>query len=156
MDYQFKFEALADSVDINRTPILGEPDGKSWGGYAGISIRFNQSFMNSEFISSWGERDSVNGKTGDWLYMGFTGLDGNKVGSQIIIAPNSHVKGEAWYSVNTNDLPFYYFSPAILYYKPMLLLKGETLVLNYRISHFQGKVSQTELEKEFQDYKNQN
>jgi type 1 glutamine amidotransferase len=153
MDYQFEFKALADSVDINRTPILGEPNGKSWGGYSGISIRFNQDFMDSGFISSWGERDSVNGKRGDWLYMGFTGLDGEKVGSQIIIAPDSHTEGEAWYSVNTNDLPFYYFSPAILYSKSKLLLKNDKLVLKYRINHFGGKINKAELEQEFQKYK---
>jgi len=155
MDYRFEFEALADSVDINRTPILGEPNGKSWGGYAGLSIRFNQDFMDSYFISSWGEKDSVNGGNGDWLYMGFTGLNGKKVGSQIIISENSQRDGSGWYSVNTNDLPFYYFSPAYLYKKPLLLLKGEKLVLHYRINHFEGETNQAELENEFQNYKNE-
>lgn len=152
MDYRFEFEALADSVDINRTPILGEPNGKSWGGYAGLSIRFNQDFMDSYFISGWGEKDSINGRTGDWLYMGFTGLDGEKIGSQILIHPNSQRKGAAWYSVNTNDLPFYYFSPAYLYKKPLVLLKGEKLILNYRINHFAGEMNQAALEKEFKKY----
>jgi hypothetical protein len=55
--------------------------------------------------------------------------------------------------VNTNDLPFYYFSPAYLYKKPLLLLKGEKLVLQYRINHFAEKTNHTELEKEFQKYK---
>jgi len=153
MDYRFEFEALVDSLDINRTPIPGEPNGKSWGGYAGLSVRFNQDFMDSFFISGWGENDSVNGRDGDWLYMGFTGLDGNKVGSQIIISENTHRNGSTWYSVNTNDLPFYYFSPAYLYKKPLLLLKGEKLVLQYRINHFAEKTNHTELEKEFQKYK---
>lgn len=152
MDYQFEFTALADSVDINRTPLLGEPDGKSWGGYAGLSIRFNQDFMNSHFISSSGYKYSINGKTYDWLYMGFTGLDGGLIGSQICIAPNSQREGAAWYSVNTNDLPFYYFSPAYLYKKSLLLLKGEKFSLNYRVNHLSGEVKQSELEKAFKDY----
>ena len=154
MDYDFSFEALTDEVELNRTPILGQEGGTSWGGYAGISIRFNQSFMDSEFISSWGENDAVNGKKGDWLYMGFTGLDGSKVGSQIIIHPDSHTEGEAWYSVNTEEFPFYYFSPAVLYYKPLILSKGEKLQLQYRINHFTGEMNRVELENENQNYLN--
>ena len=45
MEYSFNFESLAKRVDLDRTPIEGEPEGKSWGGYAGLSLRFNQDFM---------------------------------------------------------------------------------------------------------------
>ncbi len=152
MKYHFEFEAVADTLDINRTPILGEANGMSWGGYSGLSIRFNQSFMDSQFLSSWGEVDEINGHAGEWLYMGFTGLDGNQVGSQIMISPGSQRERGAWYTVNTNDLPFYYFSPAYIYHKPLLLLKGEKLSLDYRINHIPGKVDQILLDKEFHNY----
>ncbi|MCF6334085.1 MAG: PmoA family protein [Draconibacterium sp.] len=153
MSYQFEFEAVADTVELNRTPIEGEPNGMSWGGYAGLSIRFNQDFMDSHFISSWGENKNINGKSGDWLYMGFTGINGNQVGSQIIISPDSQRDGSAWYSVNTEDLPFYYFSPAYLYKKPLVLLRGKKLKLNYRVNHKQGAVDLVGLEKEYNRYK---
>ncbi|HSH18960.1 MAG TPA: DUF6807 family protein, partial [Draconibacterium sp.] len=157
MDYKFEFEALADSVNIDRTPILGEPNGMSWGGYGGLSVRFNQDFMDSHFISVRDENDNINGMQGDWLYMGFTGLDGNKVGTQIIISPQSHREEAAWYIANTDELPFYYFSPAYLFNEKHLLLKGEKLKLNYRINHFAGSVKLSKLEDEFQKYeKNQN
>jgi type 1 glutamine amidotransferase len=52
MDYHFTFEALADEVVLDRTPLLGEENGQSWGGYAGLSIRFSQDFSDSQFISS--------------------------------------------------------------------------------------------------------
>jgi type 1 glutamine amidotransferase len=52
MDYDFKFEALADEVELNRTPVLGQENGQSWGGYSGLSIRFSQDFTNSNFITT--------------------------------------------------------------------------------------------------------
>jgi hypothetical protein len=154
MDYDFNFEALADSVDLNRTPLLGEPEGKSWGGYAGLSIRFNQDFMNSKIISSFGEDNDVNGKIGDWLYMGFKGFDGNLVGSAIMIPGETKREGEAWYSVNNPEFPFYYFSPAYLYLKPQLLKKGERIKLKYRILHLEGDVKREELKNEYDNYLN--
>ncbi len=145
MDYDMSFKAVADSVDLNRTPILGEPDGKSWGGYAGLSVRFNQDLMDQKFISSFGEDKEINGRTGDWLYMGFQGLDGNRVGSTIMISEDTRREGEAWYSVVTPELPFYYFSPAYLYLKSRLLTKGERINLKYKILHLAGDVASEEL-----------
>ncbi len=156
MEYILKYKALAEIVDINRTPITGEPGGQSWGGYAGMSIRFNQDFMNPQFISSWGETEDVSGKTGDWLYMGFTGLDGKQAGSQIIVSPDTQREGAAWYTISTEDLPFYYFSPAHLYYKPMELKKGEQIELKYRIDHISGVTNQEKLEHTFKKYKREN
>ena len=154
MDYELSFEAVADFVDLNRTPIEGEPDGKSWGGYAGLSIRFNQDMMSSGFISSFGEDINVNGKTGDWLYMGFQGLDGTRVGSVIMISEDTRREGEAWYSVNDPEIPFYYFSPAYLYLKPQTLTKGENINLKYRIVHLEGDVTSEKLNKEYKNYIN--
>ena len=145
MDYKFSFEAVADTVLLDRTPIEGEPNGMSWGGYAGLSVRFNQDFMNSSFISSWGNNDSINGRTGNWLYMGFQGLDGKQVGSQVMIKPNTLREETAWYSVNSDDMPFFYFSPAVIYQKPLVLSKGEKLDLEYRVYHHNGDVNETML-----------
>ncbi len=153
MDYDFKFKALADTVLLDRTPIEGEPGGQSWGGYAGLSVRFNQSFMNSRFISSWKDTADINGGTGDWLNMGFTGLDGSEIGSQMMIAPHTKRKEAAWYSVNSSELPFYYFSPAYLYKKSKLLLKDETINLNYRVLHYNGNADYDALNEEFEKYR---
>lgn len=152
MDYNFIFKAIADSVLLDRTPIDGEPHGQSWGGYAGLSIRFNQDFMDSHFITSWQNDENINGNTGDWLYMGFKGLDGKQVGSQIMIDPTTERDGAAWYSVNTNDLPFYYFSPAFLYKKPLVLLKDEKINLRYRILHLNGEMNYFILKEEFNKF----
>lgn len=152
IDYIHEFKAIAEEVELGRTPIAGQPGGTSWGGYAGLSIRFNQDFMDSRFITQWGENDNINGQTGDWLYMGFTGTNGRQAGSQIMISPESKRDGAAWYSVNNPDLPFYYFSPAVLYFKHILLKKGDTLHLKYKVLHLEGEVTGDSLEAEFRKY----
>ena len=154
MDYDLNFEAVANKVDLNRTPIEGEPEGKSWGGYAGLSIRFNQDFMNSGFVSSFENDLKVNGKSGEWLYMGFRGLDGKQVGSVIMVSEDTKREGESWYSVNDPELPFYYFSPAYLYLKPQLLTKGERIHLKYRIIHLEGNVTGKMLNNKYKHYIN--
>lgn len=154
MDYHFEFQALADEVLLDRTPILGQPNGMSWGGYSGLSIRFNQSLMDASFISSWGDNENLNGQNGDWLYMGFTGIDGNRIGTQMMISPQSKREGAGWYAINTPAEPFYYFSPAYIYVKPLSLKKGESFNIQYRILHIAGEVNKTLLESKFEEYSN--
>jgi len=151
-DYDFDFVAVEDEVLLDRTPLEGEPNGKSWGGYAGLSIRFNQDLMNSRFVSGFGDSIDVNGKTGDYLYMGFTGVDGKQVGTVMMISDDSKRHGEAWYTVNTPKIPFYYLSPAYLYHKPQTLTKGEHAKLKYRVVHLQGDVSEESLNKEYEKF----
>jgi hypothetical protein len=84
--------------------------------------------------------------------MGFTGIDGSRVGSQIMVPPSSCRDGWAWYSANNEQLPFYYFSPAYLFYKPLVLKKGEQINLNYRILHLSGETGKQDLTNEYQKY----
>jgi len=67
IDYELIFSALKEEVVLDRTPILGEPDGKSWGGYGGLSIRCNQDFTSADFLP---ELQDVKYPTGDWFYLG--------------------------------------------------------------------------------------
>jgi type 1 glutamine amidotransferase len=152
MDYSLILESAGESVVLDRTPILGEPEGKSWGGYAGLSLRFNQDFMGSSWTTMQGDNVDVNGTTGDWLYMGFMGLHGTRIGSAIFISDIARREGEAWYLIDQPQQPFYYFSPAHLYLKPVMLHQEEVLQLNYRILHITGDVTKEMLESEYQQY----
>ena len=152
MDYAMFFETAGESVVLDRTPILGEPEGKSWGGYAGLSLRFNQDFMEATRTTMQGNSVDVNGTAGDWLYMGFKGLHGTRIGSVIFISETSRREGEAWYLIDQPQQPFYYFSPAYLYLKPLTLHQEEELHLNYRILHIAGDITQEMLESEFKQY----
>lgn len=153
MDYSLILESPGASVVLDRTPILGEEGGQSWGGYAGLSLRFNQDFMESRWITNQGDNGNVNGTDGDWLYMGFRGLHGTRIGSAIFISNITRWAGEAWYLIDQARQPFYYFSPAYLYLKPLTLHHEEELQLNYRILHLAGEVSREILESEYEQYK---
>ena len=177
MDYDMNFTAVAEKVELDRTlSIVGAPDGELWGGYSGLSVRFNQDFMNSRILSSGGLNYQYRGigheriegfeelaiinygyknmdeKTGDWFYMGFTGLDGKQVGTVIMISKDTKGQGEAWYSVNTPGIPFYYFGPAYVYLKPKILTMGESINLKYRILHIEGNVNNNILNNEYKSY----
>lgn len=151
MDYKFEFEALSDTLILDRTPIPGEAGGQSWGGYSGLSLRFNQDFMEAGWISP-GQAKMASGSEADWLFMGFTGLHGEKVGSAMFISEQTGREDKSWYLTNDPDLPFYYFSPACLYQAPRTLLKGEAFKLEYRISHHLGTIHAETLEKKYQEY----
>jgi len=152
MDYDMTFEPMADQVNLDRTPIEGEPDGQSWGGYAGLSIRFNQDFMESGWNSMDGEDIDASGSSGDWLYMGFQGFDGSRVGTAMFISDITKRQGAAWYLIDEEDLPFYYFSPAYLYFEPLILKKGESIRLKYRVMHIAGPVTSEMLTLEYKNY----
>ena len=107
--------------------------------------------MDAYFISDT-DNEELHASTGNWLYMGFTGIDGTRVGSQIIVNPVSKRKEAAWY-ITKNDIPFYYISPAYLFYKPKSFRKGEEFTLKYRINHLGGEISKAALENKYQAYK---
>jgi len=50
IDHENIFYPLTDEVILDRTPTQFEPGGQSWGGYAGLSIRFNQDYTSPEII----------------------------------------------------------------------------------------------------------
>ncbi|MEF8846243.1 MAG: DUF6807 family protein [Bacteroidales bacterium] len=175
MDYNMNFEAVADTVELNRTP-PPVADGVLWGGYGGLSVRFNQDLMSERILSSGGLHyqyrgighqriegseelaivnfgyEDIDDKTGNWFYMGGKGLHGNRFGTVIMISEDTKGKGEAWYSVNTPGIPFYYINPAYVYLKPQILTKGESIKLKYRILHIEGDVNNQQLNEEYKDY----
>ncbi len=84
--------------------------------------------------------------------MGFTSLTGKNIGACIYVHPQTMNKDWAWYIFNTPELPFYYFSPAYLFYKKCELKKAESLNLKYRIQAISGNVSRKSLQNEYQLY----
>ena len=129
-DYDHTFTALSDSVVLDRTPIPGEPDGKSWGGYGGLSIRFNQDFTVPYYITQIQDEGYPKG---GWFFMSFTSITGMKAGVAMFQHPEFTTAATRWYYINDPFIPFFYFSPAALYDNNIVLKKGEILKLKYRI-----------------------
>jgi len=130
LDYEHHFIADFGDVILDRTPILGEDDGKSWGGYGGLSIRFNQDFTETETIPTVIYPDYPKN---DWFYMGFNSLTGEKAGVGMLQHPDYTTETTRWYYLTDKNHPFFFYSPAALYDGKYKLNQGDSLVLKYRV-----------------------
>lgn len=153
IDYDCTFESLVDEVVLDRTPVEGEPDGFSWGGYAGLSIRFNQDYTSPVILFP---SQNQNYQKDPWLYMGFNTLTGHKAGLCIMQNTKFTTAATNWYVINDPAIPFYYYSPAVLYTGKIILKKGESLDLRYRILILPKIPSKDELHSEYEGMRLEN
>jgi type 1 glutamine amidotransferase len=149
IDFENISDPLIDEVTLDRTPIEGEPNGQSWGGYAGLSIRFNQDYTSPETITPAGDN---NYRKSNWLYMGFNTLTGEKAGVSIIQNRAYTTSSTSWYVMNNPEIPFFYYSPAVLYDSKIYLKKGENLHLKYRVWILPGVIHEQELQEKSDQY----
>ncbi|QEH37957.1 hypothetical protein OJF2_65530 [Aquisphaera giovannonii] len=128
IDWQSRFTAGASDVVLDRTPIQGEPNGASWGGYAGLSLRLSPTLKTWQFSDRDGPVKAL-WKRATW--MAFSGsVDGGKSASIVVLEhPSSFRHPTPWYLIS--DMP--YFSPAVIYLGPHTLAAGQSLNLRYRI-----------------------
>ncbi len=149
IDYDCTFESLVDEVVLDRTPVEGEPDGVSWGGYAGLSIRFNQDYTSPLLL--FPSENEIYRKE-PWLYMVFNTLTGQKAGVCIMQHPDFKTQTTSWYVINDPVIPFYYYSPAVLYDGKIILNKGEPLHLKNRVIILPGEPEKDNLQSLYEEY----
>lgn len=143
MDWTQVFTAGSKSVTLDRTPLPGEPDGKSWGGYAGLSVRFAKAFTNVETVASaLGRvpRDKAGRLDVTAAAAEQNGVIGGKpYGVAILAHPsNPRAPGE-WYPIENPAAPFFYLNAAFLLKSACVLQPGETLTLRYRVCVHAGR-----------------
>jgi type 1 glutamine amidotransferase len=147
IDYEFTFTALKDLL-LDRTPIPGEPNGQSWGGYSGMSIRMNTEFKDIRYFSE-SKQEVTYGDRNRWVACEFDNGTGLKEQVVIFDHPGNPRYPSPWYCINDPGTPMYYFSPAILYHEPLKLKKGEVLHLKYSV-YLPGKLlTSPEIDKLF-------
>lgn len=154
IDYQFHITSMTDSLELSRTPLENEPHGQSWGGYAGLSIRFSPDFFDPQFINADGTSDMKHGEKMDWKYYGLKNIVGDKIGIAVFPGMENPNHPEPWYMTDYEDHPFYYFSPSPLFYGAYRMDKGEELKLNYRMQFYAGTVDYDQLIREYQKFLN--
>lgn len=119
------FTALED-VELNRTPLEGQPGGKSWGGYAGYSLRVGEKPSGGTLANSKRqEGEAAHRQPADW--MTYTTGEGGSI--LLLDHPENFSYPTKWYSVP--QMPF--FSPCPVHDGPKRLKKGEDLKLRYRV-----------------------
>ena len=149
IDHENIFTAQAEAVELDRTPIEGEPDGKTWGGYSGLSVRFSQDYTSAEVLAP----DTTNKyKKNNWVYMGFNTLTGERAGMCILQNLQFSAPTTSWYVINNPEIPFFYYSPAVIFDGKIILRKGQTLHLKYRTWILGGKTDIEKLQSKYDEY----
>jgi hypothetical protein len=155
IDWEARFTAWeGGEVLLDRTPILGEPEGKDWGGYAGLSLRLSERFPHWEILNSEGGT-GVEGTTAnraDWCCYSLPENSETQASVAIFEAPTNPRHPTTWYTIQRPETPFGFFTPALLYREPMTLAPGEELELRYRILIAPKKLAGMELEERYRRY----
>jgi len=153
IDYDNIYTAVAEEVVLDRTPVQTEPGGRTWGGYAGLSVRFSQD-MNSPFLIA--ASDTTDYKKNAWVYMGFNTLTGKKAGICMMHDPELTTPETSWYIIRTREIPFFYYSPGVIYDGKKTLCKGDSLHLRYRSWIIPGNISKDVLQERYDKFTEKN
>lgn len=154
-DWTMRFEALEQDVLLDRTPIPGEPDGKIWGGYAGLSVRLARDWKDARIMSNHGPLpfpdDGYRGlrpREGAIDYGGT--LDGQEVGFTIIDHPSNLNSPSPWWIIDQGPMKF--FNAVVIGAAPYTLKAGRGFTLRYRaLTHF-GRWSAERLARELEQF----
>jgi len=143
MDWTLAFTVGEHPVTLDRTPPPGEPGGKSWGGYAGLSVRFASAFSNVETVASTigrVPRDAAGRLDVRAAAAEQNGLvAGRPYGVAILAHPaNPRAPGD-WYPIENPAAPFHYLNAAFLLKSACALKPHETLTLRYRVCVHPGR-----------------
>jgi hypothetical protein len=132
MDWTMRFSALTEVV-LDRTPLPDEPDGKVFGGYAGLSVRLPRELHEVAVVTTEGpvsfRDDRFRGRSVALDYQGL--LDGRAQGIAIVDHPKNLNTPSPWYAINGPVMR--YFSPAVICYGPHTMEAGDSFTLRYRV-----------------------
>ena len=156
LDWTLIFSACSERVVLERTPPPNEPNGQSWGGYAGLSARLARAITNVETIVSDGGRvlrnsagrlDATaaaaeqNGLLGDHAY-----------GITFLAHPQNPRAPGDWYPIENERGTFHYLNAAFLLKSGYTLQPGETLTLRYRVCVHRDRWDDRRLRQAFDRY----
>ena len=144
IDWTSEFTVGDAPVKLDRTPPPHQAGGASYGGYAGLSLRFppgltGWNFRTREGITSAAEG---NGKSAHW-----TDLSGPTAGITVFDHPGNIRHPSPWYLHDGPQL--LYFSPAVLFNEPLELAAKQTLKLSYRVVIHSKPTSPQQIEDEW-------
>jgi type 1 glutamine amidotransferase len=155
LDWAMTFTAGQQDVRLDRTPLPHEPDGKIWGGYAGLAFRLAEDFQDLSAVSTAGEvtdwKDQRHRSRAPAMeYHGHAA--GRPAGIAIIDHPENLNAPSPWYLINSD--PMRYINPAVICYQPHELAAGASFTLRYRVIVHPGHWDAAELRRQIENYVN--
>ena len=153
IDWTSRFIAGDSDVLLDRTPILGEQGGQSWGGYAGLSVRIAKNTSDWYLTDSEGRKDlQAHGQKARWMNFGGKAADSKDFSIAIFDHPDNLRHPSPGFVIMDSKVPFGYFSPALLFNKPYTLPAGKSFSLKYRIMIQPGRAEQSLLDAEWKSF----
>ncbi|WOO43728.1 DUF6807 family protein [Rubellicoccus peritrichatus] len=145
IDWSSEFRALDHDVILDRTPLPEEPDGKTWGGYAGYSMRMNSGVFGGTYLNSEGLAGAdTNHQPARWA--SYTAPNDGSI--LFLDHPENLNHPAKWYVAPGMG----YFSPAVIHDARHTIKAGETLELHYRLIINPGAVDTAYAEAEWSEW----
>lgn len=166
IDWQGVFTAGARGAVLDRTPIPGQPDGKPWGGYAGLQLRLPQrenlaawGLLNSEKLAATSSPETVDkgkapslqdlhGQAARWLEVSVELVDGKKGAVALLDHPGNLRHPAAWH---VSSMPHELIQTP-LFHAPHTLAAGESLTFTYRVLVSSARSEAGFLDQQWQDF----
>ncbi len=149
IDWLSFFTAADTDVVLDRTPISGEKNGKSYGGYAGLSLRMADHASRWQFLGSEGPLPAeTRGDKARWVDFGGKLGNGRFAGVAVFDHPDNPRHPVSWWL--SSSMP--YLSPAVLFRAPYTLRQGRTLALRYRVLVHTGPSDKKLLEENWKTF----
>ena len=153
IDWSSRFTASADDVLLDRTPIIDEQNGQSWGGYAGLSVRLAKDVTNWHLTDSEGRKDlQAHGQKARWMNFAGKAAGTKDFSIAIFDHPDNLRHPSPGFVIMDPKAPFGYFSPALLFNKPYTLPAGKSFSLKYRIMIQPGRAQKNTLQAEWKSF----
>jgi type 1 glutamine amidotransferase len=138
LDWTMTFTAAQDVV-LDRTPLPHEPGGKTWGGYAGLSVRLASALKDRQVVSADGPvsfaQSRHRSRARAFDYSGV--IDGTPMGIAILDHAANVNSPSPWYVIRGDVMSF--FTPGGSAAAPRGLAAGESLTLRYRVIVHPGR-----------------
>lgn len=144
IDWQATFAARRDCV-LDRTPLPGEPGGRVFGGYAGLSLRLGnlaeRAAVTLDGPVEWNRDERCRTRSAAMDYSGL--LADQPVGIAILDHPDNRNAPSPWYAIRSAAMTF--FTPAVIAPGPLRLARDERLDLRYRVCVHPGRWTAADL-----------
>ncbi|MGD0499490.1 MAG: PmoA family protein [Bryobacteraceae bacterium] len=146
LDWAMTFTAGDRDVFLDRTPVLGDRGGVSYGGYAGLSIRLAKDFLDARTVTTTSAARAEQ-RVGMFCERDAYGVDFNGVisgqaaGVAFLDDPANLNSPTPWYLIvqPQDTSPFLFAEAAVIYYKPYVLKAGQSFTLRYRTVVHRGR-----------------
>jgi type 1 glutamine amidotransferase len=147
IDWTSEFTAGDAAVELDRTLPPHQPGGVSYGGYAGLSLRFPPGLQGWNFRTSEGAENAAtgNGKAARWA-----DLSGPTAGITVFDHPGNIRHPSPWYLHEGPHL--LYFSPAVLFNEPLQIAARQKVKFKYRVVVHSKPVTTERIETEWRSF----